>query len=429
MRRPPRPSCPTWSRSLLAAWMGMSLTLLAAPAIAAEPALTLGALIERAEERNPEVVAARLRLESVRARSGYAGALEAPKVSASIMDFASLGGPKVAVSQMLPGMGKRELAAEAARREAEMAEAQVLQARLNVGSDVREAYYEQLYLERSQAIYQQSLSQVRSIRKIADARYAVGSGLQVEPLRAQFEVSKVLERGLALDQQVASGRARLNALANRPLDAAIRLPKDFPAIAAVPDEATLLVRAEAQSPALKALTAKVEALTSELALARQDKGVPDLDVGLETGRSMPGNMVYLGGMVGINLPWLAGGRYDGRIREAEAGLGEARSQVEAERNRLRYAIASARSKLRQIERQLQLYDQGVLPQASQAFKASLAAYQVNKLDFSAVLESQLAIFETQTAVARAKADHHQTLAQLEALVGAPLDARQIHVTE
>jgi outer membrane protein TolC len=188
----------------------------------------------------------------------------------------------------------------------------------------------------------------------------------------------------------------------------------------VPDEATLAARAEAQSPALAAMAAKTEAQRSELDLARQDKGVPDFDLGLETGISMPGGMVYLGGMVGMNLPWLSASRFDGRIRAGEAGLGEATAQVQAERNRLRSEISALISELRQAERQLQLYEQGVLPQATQVFKASLAAYQVNKLDFSDVLESQLAIFEAQTAVARAKADHHQALARLEALMGAPL---------
>ncbi|HEY9899951.1 MAG TPA: TolC family protein [Pantanalinema sp.] len=400
-----------------------------APAALAAESATLAELLDQAERNNPEVAAARLRWETVRARAGYAGDLEAPKVSASIMDFASLGGPKIALSQMFPGGGKRELVVEVARREAEMAEAQYRQARLSVQSDLRQAYFEQLYLDRSLAIYRQSLEQLRNIRKIADAKYAVGAGLQVEPLRAQLELSKVLERGLSLEQQVEAGRARINALANRPVDAAIQLPRDFPAIAPVPDAGILLARAEAQSPALKAMLAKTEVQRSELALAQRDKGVPDFDVGLETGRSMPGDMVYLGGMVGINLPWLSANRFDGRIREVEAGLNEASAQVQAERNRLRYEVSDLRSRLRQIERQLQLYDQGVLPQATQAFKASLAAYQVNKLDFNAVLESQLAIFEVQTAVARAKADHHQALAKLEATIGAPLGARQPKVTE
>ncbi|MNX70501.1 Outer membrane efflux protein [compost metagenome] len=409
------------AHTILASCLG--LASIAPAAFAAEPA-TLSELGLQAEQANPEIAAARLRLEAVRVKAGYAGDLEAPKVSASVMDFASLGGPRLSLSQMLPGGSKRNLAAAIARGEARLAEAQYRQARLSVQSGLRQAFFEQLYLERALVINRQALEQLRNMRKIADAKYAVGAGLQVEPLRAQLELSKGLERGLSLEQQVVAGRARINALANRPANAAIQLPKDFPAIASVPDAATLLARAEAQSPALEAMAARTEVQRSALALAQQDKGVPDFDVGLEAGRSMPGDMVYLGGMVGINLPWLAPNRFDGRIREAEAGLAEAEAQVQAERNRLRYEVNDLRTRLHQVERQLHLYDQGVVPQATQALKASLAAYQVNKLDFNAVLESQLAIFEAQTAVARAKADQHQALAKLEALIGAPVGAPQ-----
>ncbi|MNY54196.1 hypothetical protein D3C86_1900370 [compost metagenome] len=80
------------------------------------------------------------------------------------------------------------------------------------------------------------------------------------------------------------------------------------------------------------------------------------------------------------------------------------------------------AELQRQERQVQLYKQGLLPQASQALQAALAAYQVSKADFDTVLESQTAIFRVQTDEARARTDYHQTLAKLEALVGAPLGA-------
>jgi len=159
-----------------------------------------------------------------------------------------------------------------------------------------------------------------------------------------------------------------------------------------------------------------------LELARQEKRTPDYEIGVEAGRSMPGDMAYIGGMVGINLPWLTQGRYEGAIKESEAGLASAQAAYQAEKNRLRGEIYRMLAELKRQESQVQLYKQGLLPQATQSLQAALAAYQVNKVDFDTVLESQTAIYQVQTDEARARADYHKVLARLEALIGTPISA-------
>lgn len=384
--------------------------------------MSLAALLERAATQNPDLKAAQLRWEAAQAKSGYAGALDAPRLQGSIMDLRTLGGPSVVLSQMFPGGSKRALMTEAADREAAMAAAELAQLRLGVARDLRQAYYEHVYLTRAHAIYQQTLAQVRNLRKIADARYAVGAGLQQDPLRAQRELSRLLEQGLSLDAELESSQAWINTLANRPAKAAVSVPKDLPAIPRLPAVAELLTRAEAHSPALKIAQARVDAQGAMLNLARQDQGMPDFEVGLEAGRSMPGDMAYVGGMVGINLPWLSPGRYDAKLKESESSLAAAQATYQAEHNRLRGEIHRVLAEYSRQQRQVQLYEQGLLPQAKQTLQAALAAYQVSKVDFDTVLESQTAIYQVQTDDARARADAHQTLAKLEALIGAPVAA-------
>ncbi len=390
-----------------------------------EPAMGLAELLDRAEQQNPAIRAAEMRGEAARAKAGYAGALEAPRVKAALMDVATLGGPSLGVSQMFPGGLKRALMTEAADREAAMIRAEVDQRRLSIARDLRQAYYEHVYLNRAHGIYLQTLEQVRNLRRIADARYAVGSGLHQDAIRAQRELSMLLDRGLMLDSELEASRARINTLANRAVDAALQVPEDLPALPAVMGDAELLARAETHSPELKALRARVEAQEAMLALSREEKGAPDFEVGVETGRSVPGNMSYLGGMVGITLPWLNGGRFDARIRESEAGLAAAQAAYQAQRLGLRGEIRQLRVVLLRSERQIKLYEKGLRPQSLQALQAALAAYQVAKVDFDTVLESQTAIYQVQTDEARAKADYHQTLASLEALIGAPISAAPI----
>lgn len=397
------------------------------PAWAAEPAtasqaapLGLAELLERAERENPDLQASRLRWEAARSKAGYAGTLEAPRVQATVMDVFSLGGPSVMVSQTIPGGAKRALMTEAAAREAGVAEAELSQQRLGIARDLRQAYYEHVYLNRAREIYRQSLDSLRNLRKVADAKYAVGSGLQQDPIRAQRELSMRLDQGLKLDSELSSSLAWINVLANRPTEAAVQVPQDLPALPPLPSAESLLARAESQSPTLQAAKARVEAQAAMLRLSRQERGTPDFEVGVEAGRSMPGDMTYLGGMVGINLPWLSAGRFEGKVKEAESSLAAAEAAYQAERNRLRGEIHRVLAELKRQERQAQLYKQGLMPQSLQALQASLAAYQVSKVDFDTVLESQAAVYQVQTEEARIKADYHQTLAKLEALIGSPL---------
>ena len=418
--------------SRLALGLGMAACLglggiPAMPVWAAEPTsgdapMDLSALLERAETQNPDLQAARLRGEAAKAKAGYAGALDAPRVQGSLMDVFTLGGPSITLSQMLPGGSKRALMTDAAEREAATAEAEAAQQRLGLARDLRQAYYEHVYLTRARAIYQQTLEQVRNLRKIAESKYAVGAGLQQEPLRAQRELSKLLEQGLKLDADLESSRAWVNTLANRPAKAAISVPQDLPAQPPLPDSKDLLAKAEAHSPVLRAAQARVEAQEAMVSLARQERGTPDFEVGVEAGRSMPGDMAYLGGMVGINLPWFSPGRYDAKLKEAETSLAAAQAAYQGERNRLQGEIYRTLAELSRQERQVRLYGQGLLPQAKQALQAALAAYQVSKVDFDTVLESQTAIYQVQTDDARARADMHQTLAKLEALIGTAIGA-------
>lgn len=396
--------------------------VLVAPARAAEPALGLAALMERARTENPDLQAARLRGQAAQAKTGYAGALDAPKLGVSLMDIQTLGGPAVTLSQMFPGGSKRGLKTEAAQHEAAVVEAEVIQKELEVARELQQAYYEHVYVQRARVINRLTLEQMRNLRKIADAKYAVGSGVQQDSLRAQREVSKLLDKGLKLDAEATSTLAWVNTLANRPAQAAVAFPKDLPALPAVPKVADLLAAAEAHSPMLKAAQARQEAQAAMFRLSQQEQGVPDFEVGVEAGRSMPGDMAYIGGMVGISLPWLSQGRYEGAVKESQSRLAAEEAAYQAEKNRLTGEIHRVLAELQRQERQVQLYEQGLLPQAMQALKAALAAYQVSKTDFDTVLESQTAIYDVQSDEARAKADFHQTMAKLEALVGIRLGA-------
>jgi outer membrane protein, heavy metal efflux system len=68
----------------------------------------------------------------------------------------------------------------------------------------------------------------------------------------------------------------------------------------------------------------------------------------------------------------------------------------------------------------ELYQTAIIPQATGALDAAMAAYRVGKADFMNVLDSRMALFNYERQYYEAVAEHQMQLAQLEGVVGAPL---------
>lgn len=381
--------------------------------------MTLAALLAKTATENPDVVSARRQWEAMRTRASYAGSLEAPRLNLSVMDLPSLGGPSLTLSQMLPSSGKRRLLSETAVQEEEGARAEYESRVLSVTSELKQAYHELTYLHRALSLHHLIRDQLKKIQVIATTKYAVGSAPQLDPIRAQLEISKLLNSELALEQRKRAAQAKINSLANRPLDAPITVPPDLPVPVSLPEEANLLAQAEAQSPAFRMLRAQVSAAEAQRSIAQQEKSIPDLDVGVQIGRSMPGDMNYIGGMLGMGLPWLSQDRLNRRLTESEQALAASQARYQARINELRYRARDLYSQLIRAKGQADLYRKGLIPQATQALNAALAAYQVNKVDFPTVIDSQKMVLETQMDYAMVLADYHKTLARLEAEIGVP----------
>lgn len=401
---------------------GCTVLALAAPGWAA-PTSSLPGLLAIARHHNPDVEAARLRYEAARSRAGYAGALEPPRLNLSVMQFWGVQGPSAAVTQMLPLGQKRQLESAMAGREADMARAEYEARWLAIASEVKQAYYELVFLEKAMAIHHATRDQVKNLQRVANARYAVGSAPQQDSLQAQVEFTKLFDSELDIVQRTESARSRLNTLLNRPPDTPIELPKDFPREPARPSMSRALVQAEANSPMLRAAEASLAAQEARTALVTEERSVPDLEVGLEVGRTMPDSMRmsmnYFGGMVGLSLPWLTPGRNQGRVAEAEQATVAARASLEAQKTALRNRVRDLSYQLERTEQRLQLFRKGRFSQVNQSLRAALAAYQVNKSDFGTVIDAQVAVFDTQMAFAEAQYEYFRVLAQLEAELNLP----------
>lgn len=396
----------------------------APPAVAPRDPAAAG-LVAGAIHANPAVEAARWRWQAAHQRAAGEGLLPDPMLGASIMNLPTLQGPQVTAAQTFPLGPKLGLARRLADQEGEVARLAYLNEANRVGLAVASAYYDVLSLRRAASIVQRTKELSTRMSRVATARYAVGTGKQGDPLRANVQVAELLHEGLQLRQRLDAARSRLRGLVGAKAEAGLPANPDLPGGAArlaVPTHAATLAAAEARNPMLREARAMVT--SGELALeAAGASATPDLSAQVGVGRAYMdmGWMNALSAMVGINLPFPNGlARRDAAVAGAQAELAARQATLADRRRQVQVEAEEALGHLHHLGEQLRLYERGILPLARQALAAELANYQTGRSDFDAWLAAQAGLYRYEREAYEALAEHHKTRAALDALTGATI---------
>ncbi|MCC7054777.1 MAG: TolC family protein [Gemmatimonadaceae bacterium] len=409
---------------------------------------SLEALIAVATASSPTLRAARFRVDAMRSRVGPAGLRPDPMLTVGLRDFpASRPGfydsftmKMVGVRQTIPYPGKLGRDRRIATREVEASEAAVTVTRLDVIRDVQRAYYEIAFTDRALDVVNRNRDLLVDVVKVADSRYGVGQGGQQDVLRARIEAGRLGEQAVTLIEQRRAALARLNAVLDRPVETPL-VGAEVPgriARAAVADSAgqvrfvsaTLGARAANSplppvdalttmaldaSPMLREAQATIAAQTTRVERAGKEH-LPDFEVAFDYGQRR-GFTDLVTATVAIPIRLQRRAREDQLSAAARADLAALESELAARRNAIRAEVVRLSADLERQRTQLALYKTAIIPQGRAALTSSLASYQVGRVEFLPVLETQATLFNYETECFRVLTDFATTLAELERVVG------------
>lgn len=388
----------------------------------------LAPLVDELVQNNPDIRAARARVEAAVARPSQVSTLPEPRLTYTDFGvghpFSSLGVSNFAyrgfgVAQELPFPGKLALAGEEARKEAQ-SEGQMYRATLlDTTARLKVAYYEWFAAAKSIEVTNRNRDLLERFEKIARARYAVGKGIQADVLRAQVEVSRLVQQLEVLGQQRNSAEAQINALLNRARATPLGNPPNLKYSPLDIGLESLLGLVQQTAPQLR---------SKELLVASRAVGVnrarleyrPDFNFSFQwqrTGLQFPD---YYMAVAEVKLPIYFWRKQRYGVEEAAARLQEARQNVRSTQQELifkakdQYLIATT------SERLLSLYEAGVIPQSSLALESTLAAYEVGNVDFLSLINSLSTLLGFEMQYYEELAKHEQALARLEPLIGRTL---------
>jgi len=392
-------------------------------------------LLAEAIENNPEIRTARKEQEAAAHRVAPAGSLEDPMLEAGVLNLPAssfsfsredMTMKMLGLSQRLPYPGKRALKQDVAQLDSESLRHAYAETVNRVLRDTRIAYYDLAWVAASTRLVEASRAVVRQLLQVADTRYAVGQGNQVDVFRGQTQLSRLSEEMLKLQRDRATYGAELARVLGRD-SASFVVDGRFDQLEPRLNFAALRDEAMTQRPQLLALSSIVERNRRSIELARADR-YPDFDVRMSYGQRdrMPdgtrrSDMISL--TVAINLPIWEQAKRQPRIAEAAAMQEQAAGMLQAQRNetamRLGQQIAAAEQSLKTAH----LYRDEIIPQGRSTIEAAMAAYQVGRSDFALLLDNQMAVLNFQLAEAAALNAYGKALAEIDLLTGrALLDA-------
>jgi outer membrane protein TolC len=273
---------------------------------------------------------------------------------------------------------------------------------------------------RLQHVLDEQLRLAQQLVSVSSSRYASGTGLQADVLRAEVEVARVRSARQSLAAQIRAAEAMLNASLGRSVqDPVPELQHDArhdepPAVPAT------LERALRSRPELIAAAAEVDRASAEIEVMRaMYKPMATVRIGrASTMAEGPGAMLMIGVSVPIWRERLRAGVAEARAMErmANADLEGMRTMVEGEAMAARESVSAARTQVLVLESE-------VLPRALKATDAALAGYASGQGTLVSVIESARALWEVQSEQVMADSALGEAWAKFERSIGGAAQAR------
>jgi cobalt-zinc-cadmium efflux system outer membrane protein len=396
--------------------------------------LVLDSLIAEALRANPDLQAAMLRYEAFEAKVPQAGSLPDPVFKATAsnlpvdswsLDQSPMSGVELMLTQKIPFPGKRGLAKGTARNLAEKTKQDYQSTKNLVLSELKENYYQLYLLQKSIEITERNKRLIEDFARIASTKYSVGKGIQQDVLKAQVEVSKMIDKLISLEEMREAVEAKINILLSRNPQDSLGQTSDLAFRELTYSEDELQNLAVENNPHLIGKGFLVSASQSTYRLARREYW-PDFTLSAsyrirdEVKMDPVMGEDFFSVSAAINIPLYFWSKQKKKVQEKALDLESSRQEYEDVKNNVKFMVSKLFYSLEKFRKEIELYQTAILPQARQSLESARSGYQVDKVDFLTLLNNQVTLFNYEIAYHQALSSYFKTIARLEEMVGSSL---------
>ena len=233
-----------------------------------------------------------------------------------------------------------------------------------------------------------------------------------------------MDKLFTLRQERESTAAKLNQLLNRSTQTPVEMDMELSLTDVNLSLDDLQQRSEQERPMYEAFRTLTRQYQSKRKLAKLNY-YPDMTFWAgyrfreDSGMDPVAGEDFVSAGVMFNLPIFQNKRNEAVI-EAEYGLRMARNQYNDFRAKVQSSIHDAFARMEKNKNRALLYKTGIIPQANQAFRSSMSAYQVGKVEFLSLLDALMKLYRYEIDYHRVVVDHERDVARLEAASGVDL---------
>lgn len=397
------------------------------PVVVTEPTgvLALRQALALALLQSPDLSAFSFEVRAAEARIVAAAAIPNPNVSAQLEDF---GGRKerrsfadaqttLGLSQLVELGGKRAKRIRVSNLQRDLAGWDYETKRLDVLSDTAQAFVEVLAAQRKVALAERNLQLAQRIAGAVAARVQAGTESPVEELRTSVALATSRTELESVRKSLAQARIALSAHWGGGAPRFASAEGDFEKIGNIPGLERLL-QAMAENPDLARWNSEIELREARIEVERA-KRVPDLtlNAGIRRYSATASNAF----VAGVSIPLPIFGLNPGGVAEARHNLSIARENRRGAEVRVLASLNKAYEGLAGSAREVAILASQGVPNAQAAFDAVQQGYAAGKFGLLQVLAAQRDLIEAHGRYIEALAKYHKSAAEVERLVGAPLN--------
>ncbi len=392
--------------------------------------LVLDDLIEEGLKNNPQLQAFYTQSRADEARIPQAGALPDPMVSLNILnlpvdnfvfDQEPMTGKQLGIKQTFPFPGKLSLKENIAREGANVSKANWEELKWQLIRNIKVTYYNLYFVDEAIKTTQKNHKLLSEFVDIAGQKYAVGRGLQQDVLKAQVELSKMEDKLIDLRQKRETLESRMNALLNRPVDQPLGKTR---ALAYKPfelnrhDLETLILN---NKPLFKAWKSRIDQSREKVSLAEKQYW-PDFSLFAaysqrDVLQSGLGGTDFLSAGITLNVPLYFWRKQRKQVEENILRKQSVEERYQNVKLQTFSALDDAISEHLKLNERVNLYESGIIPQATQALQSAMIGYQTDKVDFLTLVNNQMTLFNLELEYARILSAYNKNVAELEYLTG------------
>jgi outer membrane protein TolC len=389
--------------------------------------ITIDEIIQDARENNPEILETKKKWITIKRKIPQVRTWPDPQVgvmwediSRDKSDVNEASMRMYSISQKIFFPGKLTLKGKITKKSAQMAYQMYKAKEIEIISRVKKAYFQLSFVHKSIEINDRNKELLQKFAKIAETKYTVGKAPQHDVLKAQVELSLLVDELITLEQEKDTAEARLNTLLNRPTLSPLGIPegwdpKQFKLKYEDLEKLTLENR-----PELKGMDYAVKRSKNALILAHT-QFLPDFMVTYRQ-KEMPlgSDWDNWDAMVTATFPlWFWKQSYG--ISEAKAEKNRSEAAYQSMRNMVLFEVQDVLVKVDSSWRLVNLFKTSIIPQAEQTMKAATIAYETEKVDFLTLINSQKMLQDIELKYYNALMKYGKNLAELERVVGTVIE--------